>query len=325
MKICIYGAGAIGSVLAARLIKGGVHDVSLVARGAHLAAIRDTGLTLAARDQSFTVRCTNAVDDSRLLDPQDIVIVTLKAHSLPDHAGRIGNLLAPDGCALFVTNGIPWWWHYGLPRAYDMPAPRLPLLDPHGALWNGLRERTLGCAVYCAAELTEPGEVRYSGYNRWLIGEPDGTRSDRLETVAAILGDGGFVTEIPADLRWEVWKKLLHNAAYNPVSALTRLTGRDARGDPDINALMGQLVRETGRVAAAMGWNIYDEVESFLTLPVRSGIRPSMLQDIASGRPMEVEAILGQLQAFGQDAGIPTPVLDMLVALARGLNRSLGK
>ena len=334
MKICIYGAGAIGGVMATRLVTAGETEVSLVARGAHLAAIRAHGLTMESRGQAEeateVVRPAAATDDSRELPPQDFVAVTLKAHSLPEHAGRIAGLLAPGGVAVFVLNGIPWWWEQGLADRLGRAPATLPLMDPSGALWRTLVDRTVGCVVYCEAEVRAPGVVLYSGYNQWIVGEPSNAVTERVTAFVDVLQRAGVKGEASSDIRMAVWKKLLRNAAANPVAALTRLTAGGLQRDEAVREVMAGLVRDTAAVADACGWNVDDDVASFLAyrppnVPLRplTGGRPSMLQDVLAGRPMEVDAILGQTHAFGRALGVPTPTLDVVLPLARGLNRAI--
>jgi 2-dehydropantoate 2-reductase len=329
MDVCVFGAGAIGGFMAARLAASGQANVSVIARGANLAAIRQHGLRLLSTDGDITARPAHAADRPADLGPQDVVFVTLKAYALPGCAEAIAGLLKPDGHAVFVTNGITWWWKHGRSE----PGP-LPLLDPDRRLWDILTpQRVLGCVVYAPNEVVEPGVVRHTGPNRWLLGEPDGSDTARLRATVDLMNRAGLGAEASADLRREVWAKLMRNAALNPLCALTRLPVTGLSSDPGLLALGDGIIAELVAIAAAHGSPVEDqaaEARAALrrgpatpgTQPAR-GTRPSMLQDALAGRPTEVEAILGQLQAFAREAGVPCPAIDSVLPLMRGLDRSL--
>ncbi len=320
MKVCVYGAGAIGGHAATRLIAAKAAEVSVVTRGAQLEAIRRRGLILKSGGKKITGKPAAATDDSSTLPPQDVVLVTLKAHSLPASADPLARLLAPQGCVVFILNGIPWWWRHGLPGAGP-----LPLLDPDGGLWAKLRDKTLGCVVYGPVEVAEPGVIVHFSGNLWLIGEPDGSTSARLKSVIDLFNAGGLVAEVPADLRREVWRKTSGNAAGNTLAALTRLSGADFGLIAGLQDIYAGLMRETLEVAAKLGWDLRAEidVEKVARRSDPSRFRSSMLQDVDAGRPMEVEALLGQIQSFAREAGVAVPVIDSIVPLLRGLDLSL--
>jgi len=319
VRVCIYGAGAIGGHAAVRLIEAGTSDVSVVARGAHLRAIQEHGLRLRTGGREIVAHPVAATEAPETLPAQNLVVVTLKAPALPDHARAIARLLAPDGVALFVSNGIPWWWNHG------GSGEPLPLLDPDRHLWDELGpERALGGVVLSTNEVVEPGVVLHRAHNRWIVGEPDGSSSARLDAVLALLRTTSLGVEHAVDIRRAVWEKLVLNVAMSGTAALTRLQTWQVVGEPSLRRIVGGLVEETVAVAQALGWDLRDtvEVEATLRRFEGPGVTPSMLQDVLLGRPMEVEAIAGQVQAFGQDAGVATPVLDVLVPLLRGLSRS---
>jgi 2-dehydropantoate 2-reductase len=322
MRICIYGAGAVGSNIAVRLISTGRDRVSVIARGAHLASIRDRGLTLQTEGRSIKVRPDAATDDAATLDPQDVVFVGLKAHSLPAEAAAIGRLLAPGGWAAFMNNGIPWWWHHGLPRN----GGTLPLLDPEGSLWQRVRpERALGCIVLSGNEIIEPGTVRHYGPERWIFGEPAAKESPRLVRTVELLRATGLEALSSADIRRDIWRKLVLNVSGNPLSAVTRTPSKIFLQDADLRRIAAQLIHETLAVAAALGWDIRDEIDAERAVdPVAraGGGRSSMMQDALLGRRMEVDAILGQTREFARERGVATPVLDIVYPILRGLDRS---
>jgi len=321
MKVCVFGAGAVGSHVATRLSAAQAAEISIVARGAHLNAIQIRGLTLRTNGEEITARPAVATDDPSSLPPQDLIIVALKATALPGAAATIARLLAPEGCAVFLLNGITWWWPYGLPGNQGP----LPLLDPDGALWRHLRTRALGCIVNSPNEIIESGVVLHSGRCRFTIGEPDGSASARAELTADVFRRGRMEAVVSTDLRREIWGKLLLNASTNTLSALTRLSPFGLVADPPLHAIMKGLMRETLAVAAVRGWDLRAEtdVEALSRRGDRKpGPRVSMLQDVLLGRPLEVEALLGQTQAFARDSAVPVPTIDVILPLLRGLDRS---
>lgn len=323
MKVCVFGAGAVGSHVAAKLSAAAADEISVVARGAHLAAIRERGITLRYYSGGEVIgRPAAATDDPATLPPQDVVLVTLKATVLPGVADALSRLIAPRGWAVFLNNGIPWWWPHGLPGGRGP----LRLLDPDGALWDSLRQRTLGCVVNSPNDLVEPGVVVHNGRCRFLLGEPDGTPSDRLNETVEIFRRGGLQAMPFADLRREIWNKLLLNASGNTLGVLTRLSPIEVGADPGLRPLVTAIMRETLEVAAALGWDLRSEidVEQLAQRKERMpGIRVSMMQDLDNRRPMEVDALLGQTQAFAREAGVPVPTIDIILSLLRGLQRGL--
>jgi 2-dehydropantoate 2-reductase len=233
--------------------------------------------------------------------------------------------MAPEASALFLLNGIPWWWHYGLPGA----AGPLPLLDPQGALWGEVGpQRALGCVVYSPNDVVAPGIIQHFGVNRYVLGEPDGSSSARLTAVAQLFERGGIPVQTSADIRREIWRKLVTNAAGNPLCALTRLTLSELGADPGMGELMMQVGREVIAVAAALGWDVSADVD-LKKVAARSDHSPqartSMLQDMLLGRPLEAEAHLGQIQAFAREKNVRVPAIDVILPLVRGLDRALQK
>ncbi len=319
MRVCIYGAGAVGGHIAVRLLASHAAEVSVVARGRQLEAIRARGLTLRRGGRDTTAVPAAATDDPAQLPPQDLVIVTLKAHALPAEAARLARLLAPEAAALFVVNGIPWWWNYGLPGRNGP----LPLLDPDGALWTTLgAQRALGCVAYSANSVVAPGIIRHDGGDHWLIAEPDGSESARVRDTVALFKNAGLHAAVSRDLRPEVWRKLALNLAFGPLCALNRCATAGVAGDPALAATAKGLIEETLAVAAALGWDLGAEVD---TASVMHGgdWRPSMLQDVEHGRPIEVEALLGQVHEFARETGTKTPAIDSVLPKLRALDQSL--
>jgi 2-dehydropantoate 2-reductase len=320
MKVCVFGAGAVGSNIAARLSAANLAEVSVVARGTQLDAIRSHDLVLKSGGGEIRGKPKTATDDAASLRQQDVVLVTLKAHALPALAATLDRLVAPQGTIVFMLNGIPWWWPHGRPGAQGP----LRLLDPDGELWKRLREKALGCVVYSPNELEAPGVVLHHGGNRWVIGEPSDQSTPRLRTVIELFSKSGLPADIPSDLRAEIWRKLMNNASGNTLAALTRLGHYDIATDPDLKRIGMQIMRETLEVA--LGWDLRSEID-LEKMAGRAapgpGPKPSMLQDVLLGRPVEVEAHLGQTQAFARDAGVAVPAIDMVLPLLRGLDRAL--
>jgi 2-dehydropantoate 2-reductase len=318
MKVCVYGAGAIGGHVAARLISAGDAQVSIIARGAQLQAIREKGVTLISGGARFGGMAAQATDDPSELPPQDLVLVALKAHATAASAGPIARLLAPDGAVAFINNGIPWWWNHGLKLG-----AALPLLDPAGALWSDLGpQRTLGVVVYSSNSVREPGVIVHAGGDRWVVGEPDGADTARAKALMGLLAGAGLNAVASADIRRDIWRKLCVNVSNSPIAALTRLQPGAFQNTRGLSTLAKAMIEETLCVAAALGWDLHDEIDP-QSLSRPSGGKPSMLQDVEAGRPIEVEAILGQVQAFAMDCKVLTPAIDVVLPLLRGLDASL--
>lgn len=322
MKVCIYGAGAVGGHLAARLAAAGQHEISVIARGPQLEAIKQRGLTVSRGDEVHSGHPDHATDDPSSLAKQDIVIVTLKAQALPDAAASIESLLAPDGVAVFATNGIPWWWHKGI----DVPQTPLFPLDPSGELWNRLKDKSLGCVIYSPNEVIEPGVIRSALKDRWMLGEPDGVESERLTHVAEVFQSAGIRGVATTDLRYEIWYKLLINCGLNPVAALTRLPTPLMNKNPFIIALRKSVMLEVTDIAFACGTDLRGKIDldELCTPTKRSGSnRASMLQDVLAGRSLEHEAILGIAVGLAKEHGVSAPRCELMLGLMRGLSESM--
>jgi 2-dehydropantoate 2-reductase len=322
MKVCIYGAGAVGGHLAARLAAAGHHEISVIARGLQLEAIKQRGLTVSRGDEVHSGHPDHATDDPSSLAPQDVVIVSLKAQALPEAAASIESLLAPDGVAVFATNGIPWWWHKGL----DGPQTPLFPLDPNGELWNRLKNRSLGCVIYSPNEVIEPGVIRSALKDRWMLGEPEGIESERLNRVAEVFQSAGIRGVATTDLRYEIWYKLLINCGLNPVAALTRLPTPLMNKNPYIIALRKAVMLEVTDIAFACGTDLRGKIDldELCTPTKRSGSnRASMLQDVLAGRSLEHEAILGIAVGLAQEHGVSAPRCELMLGLMRGLSESM--
>lgn len=324
MKICIFGAGAVGSFLAARLAHSG-KTVSVIARGPHLAAIRKDGLRLEAQDGQVTVRLP-ASDSPDELGPQDLVIVSAKTPSLPQAAQAIAPLLHDGTAVVFAVNGV--FWFYGDGFAPNGMVPDTRRLDQDGALHRLIGvERSLGMVVRSSNEVVAPGVVRNEGANNgFTIGEAMPDRAgDRAPALAAALDGSGFVCEPLADIRRDMWAKLVRNSASSPLCSLTGSTVADAYGDPAIGELAMALMRETASVAAAHGFAglLPDAAQA-----VRAGMalqhKPSMLQDLERGRAMEIDSQLAILRDLARQAQVATPVLNTVLPLLMLRARTAG-
>ena len=323
MKVCVLGAGALGGHLAAQLIAAKNCELSLVTRGAQLAAIREHGITLKVGGRELGGKPVAATDDAATLPPQDIVFVALKAQTLPVAAAAIGKLVKPDGCAVFLMNGIPWWFNHALTGNQGT----LPLLDPDGALWREVRpERAVGSVAYSPNEVVAPGMIVNSNQNRWVFGEPDLTASARLKTIVELVRATGIDIEESTDIRRELFKKLANNASNNTLCSLTRLDSAGVSNDDGIAGLSMGIISETLAVAAKLGWDLSKEVDPRQVATRgrgKPGAKPSTLQDVLAGKSLEIDGLLGQTQAFARELGVATPVIDVCVPLLRGLDSSL--
>lgn len=322
MRICVFGAGAIGGHIAARLALGGA-EVSLVARGAHLAAIQQRGLIVRAPDGEHTCR-PKASADPRELGPQDAVIVTVKAPALPSVAAAIGPLLGPETSVAFVMNGLPWWYfdHHGGP----LDGRRLPLLDPGDAIRRAVGvDRTIGGVVYSACTVVEPGVVvAEHNRNRVILGEPDGRISPRAEAIAALLAAGGMASPVVPDIRTEVWGKLMGNISNGPLCILSRLGVRDTYADPAVRAAAIRMMEEGQAIAAALGRPLSGSPADRVAITAGLAHKPSILQDLELGRPMEIDALFTVPLELARLVGVETPTLDVMIALATQAARAAG-
>jgi len=315
VKVCIYGAGAIGGYLAAQLAATGA-DLSLVARGPHLAAMRERGLTLvsASGTRTFPVRCT---DDPRSLGPQDFVILTLKAHATAGILGDLASLLGAETAVVTAQNGILWWYFHAFPG--PLAGRHLDAADPGGRIWAALGpERAIGCVVYPSCEIVAPGVVRHIEGTRFMLGEPDGTKSSRVTALGELLTAAGLKAPVRRKIRDDIWFKLLGNATFNPVSVLTRATLAQMGIDPGVRPVIRQLMTEAVAVATALDVSFSMDVEKRIDAAVDVGAhRTSMLQDFDEGRPLELDALVAAVTEMGRLVGVPTPGLDQVLALVR--------
>ncbi|MDA0674888.1 MAG: 2-dehydropantoate 2-reductase [Proteobacteria bacterium] len=322
MKICIFGAGAIGGYLGAELALAGA-DVTLIARGPHLQAMKADGLRLKIGGETKCAR-VKATDDPAEAGLQDYVVVALKAHSAAQVAESFRPLLGPDTAVVTAQNGIPWWYFYGLPGAHENT--RVNAVDPAGKQWDVIGPgRAIGCVVYPACEVSAPGVIEHIEGNRFTLGEPDGSRSDRVAKLAEALIGAGFVAPVKPKIRNEIWVKLWGNCCFNPIAALTHTTLDVIATEPATRALCRAIMEEAKAVSGALGVDTPFPVEKRLDGAAAVGPhKPSMLQDLERGRPMEIDALVSAVQELGRLAGVPTPNLDAVLALVQQRARIAG-
>ena len=315
MKYCIYGAGAIGGLIGAHLARTG-EDVTLIARGAHLAAMREKGLKVTGHSGDFTVK-PRVTEDPAEAGPQDYVIVALKAHQVSDIAEKMKPLLGPKTAVVMAVNGLPWWYFHGVEG--PLKDRRLPIVDPGDAQWQHIGpERVIGCVVYPAAEVVAPGELRHVENDRFSLGEPDNSKSRRVTALSKAFQAAGFKAPVKTDIRTEIWVKLWGNVAFNPISALTGGTLKGIAEDPGTRAVARSLMDEAEAIANKLGVTMPIPVEKRIDGAAGVGEhKTSMLQDFERGRPIELDAIVGAVAELGRVIGVPTPMIDTLYALTK--------
>jgi len=314
MKICIFGAGAIGGYMAVKMIEAGV-DVSLIARGPHLAAMKDRGLTLIEEDGTRTTVPVTASDNPSDLGPQDYLILTLKAHSVPSVVETMQPLIDDKTTIVSGVNGVPWWYFHQLEGPYE--GTRLASVDPGNAQWDGFGpDRVLGCVVYPAAEVIEPGVIKHVEGNRFSLGEPDGSKSERALALSEILSSAGLKVPVRPRIRDEIWVKLWGNLSFNPISALTHATLDVLCTDPGTRSVARGMMLEAREIAEMLGVKFPIDVERRIDGGAAVGAhKTSMWQDLDAGRPMEIDALITAVQELGQLTQTPTPTIDTVLAL----------
>jgi 2-dehydropantoate 2-reductase len=312
MRICIFGAGAVGSHFAVRLALAG-HEVSCVMRGAHLAAVKANGLTLRVGDAESRAR-VKASDDPADLGPQDLVISTLKATGVSALASGLQPLLRDDTAIVFAQNGIPWWYDIGLPKNHP-PVPDLAFLDPGGRLRAAVqKERIIGGVIFSSNEVVQPGVVENLSpdRNRLLIGECDDRASKRIAGLRAALNAASIESPEVAEIRETIWSKLLTNMSMSVLCLLTGQTARAVRDDPALQEVIPRLLDEANGIAQ----NYIAGVRRVTRAGPAPGHKPSILQDYELGRAMEIDVLVRAPAAFARAAGLSTPMLDFMAALA---------
>ena len=321
MRICIFGAGAIGGYLGADLARVPELDVTVIARGPHLAAIREHGLKLLV-DGEERIAHPAATDDPQEVGVQDYVILGLKAHQGWEVADRMAPMLGPDTAVVTCQNGVPWWYFHGLEGPYE--GLRLASVDPGDRQWNAIGpERVIGCVVYPAGEIASPGVIKITFGNKFAIGEPSGAVSERCERLSQALVSAGFKAPILTDLRDEIWLKLWGNLCFNPISALTRATLDVVATDPGTRAVSRAMMEEAEEVAKRLGASFRVDIERRIDGAARVGAhRTSMLQDLERGRALEIDALLTAVLEMARIVDVETPISTAVLSLVQQLGRT---
>lgn len=323
MKICIFGAGAIGGYLAVGLAGVPGIEVAVIARGAHLKAIREKGLTLVKDGVETTVQ-VQATANPAEIGPVDVVFNCLKAHQAWESAEAMIPLLGPDTAVVCCQNGAPWWYFHGLVGRFE--GRRLDAVDRDDRQWLAIGpHRAIGCSVYPAAEISEPGVIRHVYGDKFALGEPDGSISPRIARISQVMEQAGFKAPVLDDIRSELWLKLWGNLCFNPISALTRGTLDVVASDPTSRATAKAMMIEAQAIAETLGASFRVDVERRINGAARVGKhRTSMLQDLEAGKAMEIDALVTAVQEMGQITGLPTPTLDVVLGLVQQLGMNHG-
>ena len=318
MRVCVFGAGAIGGLVAARLAQVPEISVSVVARGEQLQAIRDRGIRVISPKGNIQVS-VNATDDARTLGPQDVVFIALKQHQVTAALQSIESLLGPKTMVVPPTTGIPYWYFHGLQGPWCNR--QIEKVDPGGLQWSTLGpQRAIGCVYWAAAEVIEPGVVHHDGrLLRFPIGEPDGSRSERIVRLAQAMNDAGLNAAISEDVRADIWAKIISSLCWNPLAVLTGATLDAMCHDAGVLQLVRRLMREAEEIAEALGvkkWPL--SLEQRIEAAQNSGAhRTSMLQDWEKGRPLEIDVLTDSIGATRELANVRTPTIDEVYALLR--------
>ncbi|WP_340118975.1 2-dehydropantoate 2-reductase [Pelagibius sp. 7325] len=322
MRICVVGAGAIGGLMAAKLALAG-NDVTVIDQGAHLAAIQKDGLKLIWEDGSEHAAKMKAVGSAAAAGPQDLVILAVKAHFLDQVARDVEKLLDKDSMIVTVQNGMPWWYFHHLKGPLE--GTRLKSLDPSGVLTKSIpSERIVGCVVYPAAAVTEPGVVKHVEGDRFPVGELDGSMSDRAQALHDLFVAAGFRSRVLDDIRSEIWLKAWGNLSFNPISALTHATLEDICTFPETRRLAATMMAEAQVIGEKLGVTFRHTIEKRIEGAQSVGQhKTSMLQDVEAGRSLETEALIGAILEMGSLVEVPSPAIEAVYACVKLLNKTM--
>jgi 2-dehydropantoate 2-reductase len=318
MKVAVLGAGAIGAYVGACLARGGA-DVTLIARGAHLQAMQQQGVRVLSRRGDFSAR-PHATDDWDAVASADVVFVALKANSLTEAAPRLGSLLRPDAGVIWAQNGLPWWYFQSLPGEWGNT--RLESVDPGGKIAGAIGpEHNIGCVVYCSTEITKPGVIRHTEGTRFTIGEPDGSVSARCQAISAAFAAGGLKAPVEPRLRDQIWLKLVGNASFNPITALTRATLGELGAIPEMPDLLRHMFAECAAVAGQLGIRFPVSLDRRLEAGLAVGDhKTSTLQDLEAGKRLELDCMTGAIVELAGRMGIDVPHIRTVHACAKLLD-----
>ncbi len=303
MKFLVAGAGAIGAYIGARMARAGF-DVTLFARGPHLRALQEHGVQVKSTEEEFVAR--PAISGSlQAVGPVDVVFLGVKAHALPQLVPQLKPILGPDTTVVSTQNGIPWWYFQGFSGKWE--GIHLERVDPGGVISAAIEARSVvGSIVYFATEVAAPGVIQHIEGNRITLGEPDGSRSDRIRAIAEALAASGFRCPVTTRIRHEIFVKLLGNASFNPVSALTRATLAQMARDPGVSSVIRNIMQEVEEVSHKLGMELPISIDQRIAGAEKVGEhKTSMLQDLEAGRPMELEALVGSVVELGERVGLP--------------------
>ncbi len=322
MKVCIYGAGAIGAHIGVLMKLAGV-DVSVVARGATLEAINTNGWKLIINGEEKVARLPAAQNPADL-GPQDYVIVALKSHQAWDTAENLVPLLGPETAVVTAQNGIPWWYFYGFEGQYANL--QLESVDPRGRQWKTIGpQRAIGCTVYPAAEIVSPGVIKHTYGDRYGLGEPTRQETPRIKRLAEAFEAAGLKPKIYPEIRNDIWLKLWGNLCFNPISALTHATLDIVATDPGTRSVARKMMEEAEIIARRIGAHFRVDIERRINGAASVGAhRTSMLQDLEKGRQIELDALLTVVQEMGRLVDVATPTIDIVLALTQQMGRVAG-
>jgi len=322
MKFLIAGAGAIGAYIGARMAHAGF-DVTLFARGPHLRAMQERGVQVKSREGDYVARPAIAASLDEV-GPVDVVFLGVKAHGLPQLAPHLKPVLGPETAVVSTQNGIPWWYFQGFGGAWD--GLQLERVDPGGAISSAIEaRRVVGSIVYFSTEIPSPGVIQHIEGNRISLGEPDGSRSDRCRRIAEALIASGLRCPVTTRLRHEIWVKVLGNASFNPVSALTRATLAQMVRDPGVASVIRSIMQEVEAVSHKLGMELPVSIDQRMAGAEKVGEhKTSMLQDLEAGRPMELEALVGAVVELGERVGLPMPCTRMVYNCTKLLAEGAG-
>ena len=322
MKFCVFGAGAVGGFVGGMVARTGV-EVSLVARGTHLSAIKANGLKVITSDSEFVVEVP-ATDAPEELGIQDVIFLSAKAHSLTDAVDAIQRLIGPETIVISAQNGIPFWYFYAHGGVLD--GHTLQAVDPGGRIANAIgNERVIGCVVTSSNMIEAPGVVRNIGNQTFTLGEPDDTLSDRLTKVATLMESAGLSAPAVVNIRGELWVKMWGNVSFSPMALLTMSKLGPLVEERDLQALGVTIMREVQQVGWALGIKFNATIDDRLEGTRRvADHKTSILQDLEAGRPMEVDGITGAVVELGRLLGVQTPMIDLIYSLMRQRSREAG-
>ena len=324
MKVCIVGAGAIGGYMAVRIANAG-HNVSVIARGPHLAAIKDRGMKLIEENDEFVAENLTATEFVGELGPMDVVLLALKAHQIVPIVNDMSVLLGPNTVIVTLQNGIPWWYFQNFSGDYANRV--VETVDPGGLLFNSIDpDRLIGCIAYPATTISKPGVIQHIEGNRFPVGELSGMKTERVQMVSDLFAESGFKSRIIDDIRSEIWLKLWGNLTFNPISALTHSTLVDICQFPLTRQLVAIMMTEAQTVGERLGAHFRIPMEKRIAGAESVGKhKTSMLQDVEAGKPIEIESMLGAVIELAEVTGVQTPTLRAIYACVSLLDKTLSQ